>query len=152
MINYINKALAFFKNQQKYHQVMMVSLLLVLGMLSISQLSKISDNKKLLNNAKNDYVYVEDRINLIESKISLNQLVNNSENINSLLINISKKYNLLNFQIYQENSQKLIKFNIDDLQTLRRLVNIFSQESFIQVQNIRIEQHNETYQIRITYL
>ncbi len=152
MINYINKALAFFKNQQKYHQVVMVSLLLVLGMLSISQLSKISDNKKLLNNAKNDYVYVEDRINLIESKISLNQLVNNSENINSLLINISKKYNLLNFQIYQENSQKLIKFNIDDLQTLRRLVNIFSQESFIQVQNIRIEQHNETYQIRITYL
>ena len=152
MINYINKALAFFKNQQKYHQVMMVSLLLVLGMLSISQLSKISDNKKLLNNAKNDYVYVEDRFNLIESKISLNQLVNNSENINSLLINISKKYNLLNFQIYQENSQKLIKFNIDDLQTLRRLVNIFSQESFIQVQNIRIEQHNETYQIRITYL
>lgn len=152
MINYINKALAFFKNQQKYHQVMMVSLLLVLGMLSISQLSNISDNRKLLNNAKNDYVYVEDRFNLIESKISLNQLVNNSENINSLLINISKKYNLLNFQIYQENSQKLIKFNIDDLRTLRRLVNIFSQESFIQVQNIRIEQHNETYQIRITYL
>ena len=152
MINYINKALAFFKNQQKYHQVVMVSLLLVLGMLSISQLSNISDNRKLLNNAKNDYVYVEDRFNLIESKISLNQLVNNSENINSLLINISKKYNLLNFQIYQENSQKLIKFNIDDLQTLRRLVNIFSQESFIQVQNIRIEQHNETYQIRITYL
>ena len=152
MINYINKALAFFKNQQKYHQVMMVSLLLVLGMLSISQLSNISDNRKLLNNAKNDYVYVEDRFNLIESKISLNQLVNNSENINSLLINISKKYNLLNFQIYQENSQKLIKFNIDDLQTLGRLVNIFSQESFIQVQNIRIEQHNETYQIRIIYL
>jgi len=152
MINYINKAIAFFKNQQKYHQVMMVSLLLVLGMLSISQLLDISDNRTLLNNAKNDYVYVEDRFNLIESKISLNQLVNSSENINSLLINISKKYNLLNFQIYQENSQKLIKFNIDDLQTLRRLVNIFSQESFIQVQNIRIEQHNETYQIRITYL
>ena len=152
MINYINKAIAFFKNQQKYHQVMIVSLLLVLGMLSISQLLDISDNRTLLNNAKNDYVYVEDRFNLIESKISLNQLVNNSENINSLLINISKKYNLLNFQIYQENSQKLIKFNIDDLQTLRRLVNIFSQESFIQVQNIRIEQHNETYQIRITYL
>ena len=152
MINYINKALAFIKNQQKYHQVMMVSSLLVLGMLSISQLSNISDNRKLLNNAKNDYVYVEDRFNLIESKISLNQLVNNSEDINSLLINISKKYNLLNFQIYQENSQKLIKFNIDDLRTLGTLVNIFSQESFIQVQNIRIEQHNETYQIRITYL
>ena len=152
MINYINKAIAFFKNQQKYHQVMMVSLLLVLCMLSISQLLDISDNRTLLNNAKNDYVYVEDRFNLIESKISLNQLVNNSENINSLLINISKKYNLLNFQIYQENSQKLIKFNIGDLQTLGRLVNIFSQESFIQVQNIRIEQHNKTYQIRITYL
>ena len=152
MINYINKALAFIKNQQKYHQVMMVSLLLVLGMLSISQLSNISDNRKLLNNAKNDYVYVEDRFNLIESKISLNQLVNNSENINSLLINISKKYNLLNFQIYQENSQKLIKFNIDDLRTLGRLVNIFSQESFIKVQNIQIELDNETYQIRITYL
>jgi len=152
MINYINKALAFIKNQQKYHQVMMVSSLLVLGMLSISQLSNISDNRKLLNNAKNDYVYVEDRFNLIESKISLNQLVNNSENINSLLINVSKKYNLLNFQIYQENSQKLIKFNIDDPQTLGRLVNIFSQESFIKVQNIQIELDNETYQIKISYL
>jgi len=152
MIKYINRALDLIKNQQKYHQVMMVSSLLVLCTLSLSQLLNISDNKKLLNKAKNDYVYVEDRFNLIESKISLNQLVNNSENINSLLINISKKYNLLNFQIYQENSQKLIKFNIDDLRTLGRLVNIFSQESSIQVQNIRIEQHNETYQIRITYL
>ena len=152
MINYINKALAFFKNQQKYHQVMMVSLLLVLGMLSISQLSNISDNRKLLNNAKNDYVYVEDRFNLIAGKISLNELINNSEDINSLLINISIKYNLSNFQIYQENSQNLIKFNIDDLQTLGRLVNIFSQESFIKVQNIRIEQDNETYKIRLIYI
>ena len=63
-----------------------------------------------------------------------------------------KKYNLLNFQIYQENSQKLIKFNIDDPQTLGRLVNIFSQESFIKVQNIQIELDNETYQIKISYL
>ena len=92
MIKYINRALDLIKNQQKYHQVMMVSSLLVFCTLSLSQLLNISDNKKLLNKAKNDYVYVEDRFNLIESKISLNQLVNNSENINSLLINISKKY------------------------------------------------------------
>ena len=130
----------------------MILSLLILLILLLFQLSKIQDNRKLLINAKSDFAYVEERFNLIANKISLNKLINNSENTNSLLTNIAKKYDLLNFQIYEENMQNVIQFDIDDLQKLEILINIFSNESFIQVKNIYINPDSKDYQIKINYV
>ena len=130
----------------------MILSLLILVILLLFQLSKIQDNRKLLINAKSDFAYVEERFNLIANKISLNKLINNSENTNSLLTNIAKKYDLLNFQIYEENMQNVIQFDIDDLQKLEILINIFSNESFIQVKNIYINPDSKDYQIKINYV
>ncbi len=152
MNSYINGILKFIRNNDKYHQIAMILSLLILLILLLFQLSKIQDNRKLLINAKSDFAYVEERFNLIANKISLNQLINNSENINSLLTNIAKKYDLLNFQIYEENMQNVIQFDIDDLQKLEILINIFSNESFIQVKNIYINPDSKDYQIKINYV
>ena len=152
MNSYINGILKFIRNNDKYHQIAMILSLLILVILLLFQLSKIQDNRKLLINAKNDHAYVEERFNLIANKISLNQLINNSENTNSLLTNIAKKYDLLNFQIYEENMQNVIQFDIDDLQKLEILINIFSNESFIQVKNIYINPDSKDYQIKINYV
>ena len=99
MNNLINKALEPIKSQKKYHQIILIFTLLILLVISLSQLSDIQKNRTLLKNAKSDYVYVENKYNLVEGRVSLNQLINESEDVNSLLINISKKYNLANFQI-----------------------------------------------------
>ena len=152
MNSYINGILEFIRNNDKYHQIAMILSLLILVILLLFQLSKIQDNRKLLINAKNDHAYVEERFNLIANKISLNQLINNSDSTNSLLINIAKKYDLLNFQIYEENMQNVIQFDIDDLQKLEILINIFSNESFIQVKNIYINPDSKDYQIKINYV
>ena len=152
MNSYINDILKFIRNKDKYHQIAMILSLLILLILLLFQLSKIQDNRKLLINAKSDFAYVEERFNLIANKISLNQLINNSESINSLLNNIAKKYDLLNFQIHEENMQNVIKFDIDDLQKLENLINIFSNESFIQVKNIYINPDSKDYQIKINYV
>ena len=152
MNSYINDILKFIRNKDKYHQIAMILSLLILVILLLFQLSKIQDNRKLLINAKSDFAYVEERFNLIANKISLNQLINNSESINSLLNNIAKKYDLLNFQIHEENMQNVIKFDIDDLQKLEILINIFSNESFIKVKNIYIKPESKDYQIKINYV
>ena len=152
MNSYINGILKFIRNNDKYHQIAMILSLLILVLLLLFQLSKIQDNRKLLINAKSDFAYVEERFNLIANKISLNKLINNSENTNSLLTNIAKKYDLLNFQIYEENMQNVIQFDIDDLQKLEILINIFSNESFIQVKNIYINPDSKDYQIKINYV
>ena len=152
MNSYINGILKFIRNNDKYHQIAMILSLLILLILLLFQLSKIQDNRKLLINAKSDHAYVEERFNLIANKISLNQLINNSDSTNSLLINIAKKYDLLNFQIYEESIQNVIQFDIDDLQKLEILINIFSNESFIQVKNIYINPDSKDYQIKINYV
>ena len=152
MNSYINGILKFIRNNDKYHQIAMILSLLILLILLLFQLSKIQDNRKLLINAKSDFAYVEERFNLIANKISLYKLINNSENTNSLLTNIAKKYDLLNFQIYEENMQNVIQFDIDDLQKLEILINIFSNESFIQVKNIYINPDSKDYQIKINYV
>ena len=152
MNSYINDILKFIRNKDKYYQIAMILSLLILVILLLFQLFKIQDNRKLLINAKSDHVYVEEKFNLIADKISLNQLINNSESINSLLNNIAKKYDLFNFQIYEENMQNVIKFDIDDLQKLENLINIFSNESFIQVKNIYIKPDSKDYQIKIIYV
>ena len=152
MNSYINGILQVIRNNDKYHQIAMILSLLILLILLLFQLSKIQDNRKLLINAKSDFAYVEERFNLIANKISLNKLINNSENTNSLLTNIAKKYDLLNFQIYEENMQNVIQFDIDDLQKLEILINIFSNESFIQVKNIYINPDSKDYQIKINYV
>ena len=152
MNSYINGILEFIRNNDKYHQIAMILSLLILVILLLFQLSKIQDNRKLLINAKSDFAYVEERFNLIANKISLNQLINNSDSTNSLLINIAKKYDLLNFQIYEESTQNIIQFDIDDLQKLEILINIFSNESFIQVKNIYIKPESKDYQIKINYV
>ena len=152
MNSYINGILKFIRNNDKYHQIAMILSLIILVILLLFQLSKIQDNRKLLINAKSDFAYVEERFNLIANKISLNKLINNSENTNSLLTNIAKKYDLLNFQIYEENMQNVIQFDIDDLQKLEILINIFSNESFIQVKNIYINPDSKDYQIKINYV
>ena len=152
MNSYINGILKFIRNNDKYHQIAMILFLIILVILLLFQLSKIQDNRKLLINAKSDFAYVEERFNLIANKISLNKLINNSENTNSLLTNIAKKYDLLNFQIYEENMQNVIQFDIDDLQKLEILINIFSNESFIQVKNIYINPDSKDYQIKINYV
>ena len=130
----------------------MILSLIILVILLLFQLSKIQDNRKLLINAKSDHAYVEEKFNLIANKISLNQLINDSESTNSLLNNMAKKYDLLNFQIYEENMQNVIKFDIDDLQKLEILINIFSNESFIEVKNIYIKPESKDYQIKIIYV
>ena len=152
MNSYINGILKFIRNKDKYHQIAMILSLLILVILFLFQLSKIQDNRKLLINAKSDHAYVEEKFNLIANKISLNQLINDSESTNSLLNNMAKKYDLLNFQIYEENMQNVIKFDIDDLQKLEILINIFSNESFIQVKNIYIKPDSKDYQIKINYV
>ena len=152
MNSYINGILEFIRNNDKYHQIAMILSLLILVILLLFQLSKIQDNRKLLINAKSDHAYVEEKFNLIANKISLNQLINNSDSTNSLLINIAKKYDLLNFQIYEESTQNIIQFDIDDLQKLEILINIFSNESFIKVKNIYINPESKDYQIKINYV
>ena len=152
MNSYINGILEFIRHKDKYHQIAMILSLLILVILLLFQLSKIQDNRKLLINAKSDHAYVEEKFNLIANKISLNQLINNSESTNSLLINIAKKYDLLNFQIYEENKQNVIKFDIDDLEKLEILINTFSNESFIEVKNIYIRPESKDYQIKIIYV
>ena len=152
MNSYINGILKFIRNKDKYHQIAMILSLLILVILLLFQLSKIQDNRKLLINAKSDHAYVEEKFNLIANKISLNQLINNSDSTNSLLINIAKKYDLLNFQIYEESTQNIIQFDIDDLQKLEILINIFSNESFIEVKNIYIRPESKDYQIKIIYV
>ena len=46
---------------------------------------------------------------------------------------VSKKYNLANFQISQENAQKIIRFEVNELGLLAKLTNIFAQENFIKI-------------------
>ena len=152
MNSYINGILRFIRNNDKYHQIAMILSLIILVILLLFQLSKIQDNRKLLINAKSNHAYVEEKFNLIANKISLNQLINNSESTNSLLINIAKKYDLLDFQIYEENKQNVIKFDIDDLEKLEILINTFSNESFIEVKNIYIRPESKDYQIKIIYV
>ena len=90
MSNLINKVLNLIKSKKQYHQITLVFILLILVVISLTQLSDIQKNKALLKNAKSDYVYVANKYNLIEGRFKFNQLINESENVNSLLINISK--------------------------------------------------------------
>ena len=151
MSNLLNKALNMIKSEKKYHQVTLVFILLILVVISLTQLSDIQKNRALLKNAKSDYVYVANKYNLIEVRFNLNQLINESENINSLLINISKNYNLVNFQISQENAQKFIRFEVDDLGLLTKLTNIFGQENFIKITKVSIVPSKTNYKVEIYY-
>lgn len=151
MSNLINKVVELIKSQKKYHQIILILLLLILVVISLSQLSDIQKNRALLKNAKSDYVYVENKYNLVESRLSLNELINESENVNLLLINISKKYNLANFQISQENAQKIIRFEVNELGLLTKLTNIFAQENFIKIKKISILPSKNTYKVEIYY-
>ena len=152
MSNLINKALELIKSQKKYHQIFLVLILLILVVISLTQLSDIQKNSALLKNANSDYEYVENKYNLVESKFSLNQLIKESENVNSLLVNISKKYNLANFQISQENNQNFIKFEVNDLRLLTKLTDIFGQENFIRVTKVSIVPSNNLYRVEIYYI
>jgi len=96
-------------------------------------------------------VYVANKYNLIEGRFKFNQLINESENVNSLLINISKNYNLANFQISQENAQKFIRFEVDDLRILTKLTNIFGQENFIKITKVSIVPSKINYKVEIYY-
>ena len=87
MSNLINKVLNLIKSKKQYHQITLVFILLILIVISLTQLSDIQKNRALLKNAKSDNVYVANKYNLIEGRFNLNQLINESENINSLLIN-----------------------------------------------------------------
>ena len=151
MSNLINKVVELIKSQKKYHQIILIFILLILVVISLSQLSVIQKNRALLKNAKSDYVYVENKYNLVESRLSLNQLINESENVNLLLINISKKYNLANFQISQKNAQKIISFEVNELGLLMKLTNIFAQENFIKIEKISILPSKNTYKVEIYY-
>ena len=151
MSNLINKVVELIKSQKKYHQIILIFILLILVVISLSQLSVIQKNRALLKNAKSDYVYVENKYNLVESRLSLNQLINESENVNLLLINISKKYNLVNFQISQENAQKIIRFEVNELGLLTKLTNIFAQENFIKIKKISILPSKNSYKVEIYY-
>jgi len=151
MSNLINKVLNLIKSKKQYHQITLVFILLILVVISITQLSDIQKNRALLKNAKSDYVYVANKYNLIEDRFKFNQLINESENVNSLLINISKNYNLANFQISQENAQKFIRFEVDDLRILTKLTNIFSQENFIKITKVSIVPSNTNYKVEIYY-
>ena len=151
MSNLINKALELIESQKKYHQIILIFILLTLAVISLSQLSDIWKNRALLKNAKSDYLYVDNKYNLIEGRVGLNQLINESESVNSLLINISKKYNLANFQISQENAQNLIRFEVNELGLLAKLTNIFAQENFIKITKISILPSKNTYKVEIYY-
>ena len=151
MSDLINKVVELIKSQKKYHQIILIFILLILVLISLSQLSDIQKNRALLKNAKSDYVYVENKYNLVESRLSLNQLINESENVNLLLINISKKYNLVNFQISQENAQKIISFEVNELGLLTKLTNIFAQENFIKIKKISILPSKNSYKVEIYY-
>ena len=151
MSNLINKALELIESQKKYHQIILIFILLTLAVISLSQLSDIRKNRALLKNAKSDYLYVDNKYNLIEGRVGLNQLINESESVNSLLINISKKYNLANFQISQENAQNLIRFEVNELGLLAKLTNIFAQENFIKITKISILPSKNTYKVEIYY-
>lgn len=151
MSNLINKALELIKSQKKYHQIILIFILLILVVISLSQLSDIQKNRILLKNSKSNYVYVENKYNLVEGRVSLNQLINESENVNSLLINISKKYNLANFQISQENAQKIIRFEVNELGLLAKLTNILAQENFIKIIKISILPSKNIYKVEIYY-
>lgn len=151
MNNLFNKVLNLIKSEKKYHQITLVFILLILVVISLTQLSDIQKNRALLKNAKSDYVYVANKYNLIEDRFKFNQLINESENVNSLLINISKNYNLANFQISQENAQKFIRFEVDDLRILTKLTNIFSQENFIKITKVSIVPSNTNYKVEIYY-
>ena len=151
MSNLINKALELIESQKKYHQIILIFILLTLVVISLSQLSDIRKNRALLKNAKSDYLYVDNKYNLIEGRVGLNQLINESESVNSLLINISKKYNLANFQISQENAQNLIRFEVNELGLLAKLTNIFTQENFIKITKISILPSKNTYKVEIYY-
>ena len=151
MSNLINKVLNLIKSKKQYHQITLVFILLILVVISLTQLSDIQKNRALLKNAKSDYVYVANKYNLIEGRFKLNQLINESENVNSLLINISKNYNLANFQISQENAQKFIRFEVDDLRILTKLTNIFGQENFIKITKVSIVPSKINYKVEIYY-
>jgi hypothetical protein len=151
MNNLFNKVLNLIKSKKQYHQITLVFILLILVVISITHLSDIQKNRALLKNAKSDYVYVSNKYNLIEDRFKFNQLINESENVNSLLINISKNYNLANFQISQENAQKFIRFEVDDLRILTKLTNIFSQENFIKITKVSIVPSNTNYKVEIYY-
>jgi len=151
MSNLINKVLNLIKSKKQYHQITLVFIQLILVVISLTQLSDIQKNKALLKNAKSDYVYVANKYNLIEGRFKFNQLINESENVNSLLINISKNYNLANFQISQENAQKFIRFEVDDLRILTKLTNIFGQENFIKITKVSIVPSKINYKVEIYY-
>lgn len=151
MSNLINKVLNLIKSKKQYHQITLVFILLILIVISLTQLSDIQKNRALLKNAKSDNVYVANKYNLIEGRFKFNQLINESENINSLLINISKNYNLANFQISQENAQKFIRFEVDDLRILTKLTNIFGQENFIKITKVSIVPSKINYKVEIYY-
>ena len=151
MSNLVNKVINLIKSEKKYHQITLVFIILILVVISLTQLSDIQKNRALLKNAKSDYVYVTNKYNLIEGRFSLNQLISESENINSLLINISKNYNLANFQISQVNAQKFIRFEVDDLHLLTKLTNIFGQENFIKITKVSIVPSKTNYKVEIYY-
>ena len=151
MSNLINKVLNLIKSKKQYHQITLVFILMILVVISLTQLSDIQKNRALLKNAKSDYVYVANKYNLIEGRFKFNQLVNESENVNSLLINISKNYNLANFQISQENAQKFIRFEVDDLRLLTKLTNVFGQENFIKITKVSIVPSKTNYKVEIYY-
>lgn len=151
MSNLINKVLNLIKSKKQYHQITLVFILLILIVISLTQLSDIQKNRALLKNAKSDNVYVANKYNLIEGRFKFNQLINESENVNSLLINISKNYNLANFQISQENAQKFIRFEVDDLRILTKLTNIFGQENFIKITKVSIVPSKINYKVEIYY-
>ena len=151
MNNLFNKVLNLIKSEKKYHQITLVFILLILVVISLTQLSDIQKNRALLKNAKSDYVYVENKYKLIEGRFNLNQLINESENVNSLLLNISRNYNLANFQISQENAQKFIRFEVDDLRLLTKLTNVFDQENFIKITKVSIVPRKTNYKVEIYY-
>jgi len=151
MNNLFNKVLNLIKSEKKYHQITLVFILLILVVISLTQLSDIQKNRALLKNAKSDYVYVANKYKLIEGRFNLNQLINESENVNSLLINISKNYNLANFQISQENAQKFIRFEVDDLRLITKLTNVFGQENFIKITKVSIVPSKTNYKVEIYY-
>ena len=65
MSNLLNKALNMIKSEKKYHQITLVFILLILVVISLTQLLDIQKNRALLKNANSDYVYVATKYNLI---------------------------------------------------------------------------------------
>ena len=76
MSNLINKVLNLIKSKKQYHQITLVFILLILIVISLTQLSDIQKNRALLKNAKSDNVYVANKYNLIEGRFKFNQLMN----------------------------------------------------------------------------